>query len=162
MSTQHNPVTITAPEGLPVVEVVREFEAPAALVYRAHEDPELVVRWNGPHGLRMTIDVWDLRTGGRYRFVHADEEGTTYAFNGVFHSAIPGERIVQTFEYEGVPGVVAIESMTFEDLDRGRSRLSGRSVFPTLEARDGILESGMEVGLTEGFERLDAVLVDAR
>jgi len=158
MNTQRNPVTITAPEGEPVVEIVREFDAPAALVYRAHQDPELVTRWLGPHGYEMTIEVWDLRTGGRYRYEHVGDDGERYAFNGVFHSAVPGERIVQTFEYEGVPGVVALESMTFEDLPGGRSRLSGRSVFPTQEARDDMVASGMETGVVEGFERLDDVL----
>jgi len=156
MST--NPTTITAPEGVQWIEIVREFEAPAALVYRAHEDPELVTRWLGPHGYEMEVDAWELRTGGRYRYVHRGTDGEPYAFNGVFHAAVPGERIVQTFEFEGAPGVVALETMTLEDLEGGRCRLTGRSVFPTQESRDGMLASGMEQGVDEGYERLDALL----
>lgn len=158
MSTQRNPVTITAPEGLPFVEIVREFEAPAALVFRAHEDPELVKHWLGPHGYTMEIDAWELRTGGRYRYEHTGDDGR-YAFNGVFHAVVPDERITQTFEYEGEPGVVSIETATFEDLGSGRCRLTGHSTFPSVAARDGILAAGMEVGVREGFERLDDLLV---
>lgn len=161
MNTHRNPVTITAPEGVPFVEIVREFEAPAALVYRAHEDPGLVARWLGPHGYEMAVDTWDLRTGGRYRYVHTNGDGESYAFNGVFHAAVPGERIVQTFEYEGSPGVVSIETLAFEVLDGGRCRLTGRSAFPSQEARDGMVASGMEKGVVEGYERLDDVLGDA-
>jgi uncharacterized protein YndB with AHSA1/START domain len=158
--TTTNPVTITAPEGLPYVETAREFEAPAALVYRAHEDPELFARWCGPHGLEMSIDVYDLRTGGRYRYVHRDADGNEYAFRGVVHEAVPGARIVQTFEFEGAPGQVSLEAMTLEDLPGGRSRITGRATFQSVEARDAILEHGMETGLREGFERLDALLAD--
>ena len=159
MNTQRNPVTITAPEGLPFVEIVREFEAPAALAFRAHEDPELVRSWLGPHGYAMEIDAWDLRTGGRYRYEHVADEGR-YAFNGVFHAVVPNERITQTFEFEGEPGVVSIETATFEELEGGRCRLTGRSAFPSVEARDGILAAGMEVGVREGFERLDDLLAE--
>lgn len=152
-----NPVTITAPEGVPFVEIVREFDAPVAAVYRAHEDPELVKQWLGPHGYDMEIDEWSLRTGGRYRYVHRDDSGE-YAFNGVFHTARPNELIIQTFEWEGLPDVVSLDSLTFEDLGDGRTRLTGRSAFPSQEARDGMVASGMETGVVEGYERLDKVL----
>jgi len=158
MTTTTNPVTITAPEGLPFVDIEREFDAPVAAVFNAHRDPELVRQWLGPHGYEMTIDRWDFVPQGGYRYVHTNPEGESYAFNGTFHSVRENEFAVQTFEYEGYPDVVSIESMTFEDLGDGRTRLRGHSVFPTVEARDGMVASGMETGVREGYERLDEIL----
>lgn len=156
MST--NPVTITTPDGVPFIEIVREFDAPIEAVYRAHSNPELVKQWLGPNGYEMKIDEYDVRTGGRYRYVHKDPSGEEYAFNGVFHVARENEFIIQTFEFEGFPDVVSIESMTFEDLGNGRTRLTGHSTYPSVEARDGMAASGMEKGVTEGYERLDGIL----
>jgi len=153
-----NPVTITAPEGVPFVDIVREFDAPVDAVYRAHVEPELVKQWLGPYGYEMTIDTFDIRTGGRYRYVHSNDKGEEYAFNGVVHVARPNELIVQTFEFEGVPDVVSIDSVRFEDLGDGRTRVVDHSTFPSQQARDGIIESGMAIGTTEGYERLDGVL----
>ena len=158
MTTTTHPVTITAPEGLPFVDIEREFDAPVAAVFNAHRDPELVRQWLGPHGYEMTIDRWDFVPQGGYRYVHTNPEGESYAFNGTFHSVRENEFAVQTFEYEGYPDVVSIESMTFEDLGDGRTRLRGHSVFPTVEARDGMVASGMETGVREGYERLDEIL----
>jgi uncharacterized protein YndB with AHSA1/START domain len=152
-----NPVTITAPEGLPFIEIVREFDAPVAAVYHAHEDPNLVKQWLGPNGYEMEVEEYELRTGGRYRYLHRDGDNT-YAFNGVFHVARPNDFVIQTFEFEGLPDVVAIESLTFEDLGDGRTRLVGRSVYPSVEARDGMVQSGMETGVVQGYERLDDLL----
>jgi uncharacterized protein YndB with AHSA1/START domain len=152
-----NALTITAPEGLPFVDSIREFDAPVSAVYNAHRDPELVTQWLGPRGYEILIDHWDLRTHGGYRYIHrhGSEE---YAFNGTFHVARENEFIVQTFEFEGYPDVVAIEALTLHDLGNGRTRLSIHSVFPAIEARDGMLQSGMETGLSEGYERLDELL----
>ncbi len=152
-----NPVTINAPDGVPFIEIVREFDAPVSAVYRAHEDPELVKQWLGPHGYEMKIEEYEFRTGGRYRYLHRDGDNE-YAFNGVFHVARPNELVVQTFEFEGMPDVVSLEHLTFEDLGNGRTRITGRSTYPSQEARDGMIAGGMERGITEGFERLDAVL----
>ena len=110
-----NPTTITAPEGLPFIEIVREFDAPVEAVYRAHTDPELVVDWLGPRGYQMDIERWDLVTGGGYRYVHRDGDDE-YWFNGIVHSASPGKGIVQTFEYEGFPGAISLEFLKLEDL----------------------------------------------
>ena len=158
MTTTTNPVTITAPEGLPFVDIERELDAPVAAVFAAHRDPALVKQWLGPNGYEMTIDRWDFVPQGGYRYVHTNPEGESFAFNGTFHSVRENEFAVQTFEYEGYPDVVSIESMTFEDLGDGRTRLRGHSVFPTVEARDGMVASGMETGLREGYERLDALV----
>ena len=153
-----NPVTINAPEGLPFIEIIREFDAPVEAVFRAHAEPELVKQWLGPNGYEMDIERWDFTTQGGYRYVHRSPEGEEYWFNGTFHTVRDNEFAVQTFEFEGVPDVVAIESMTFEDLGDGRTRLRGWSTYPSVEARDGMVASGMEIGLREGYDRLDGIL----
>jgi len=158
MTTTTHPVTVNAPEGLPFIEIVREFDAPVEAVFRAHRDPELVTQWLGPRGYEMEIERWDFTSQGGYRYVHRNPEGEEYAFNGTFHTVRENEFAVQTFEFEGVPDVVAIETMTFEDLGDGRTRLRGWSTYPSVEARDGMVASGMEGGLREGYERLDAIL----
>ena len=154
-----NPVTITAPEGLPFIDLVREFDAPVAAVFNAHRDPELVKQWLGPNGYEMTVDHWDFVPQGGYRYVHHDPESSgSYAFNGTFHSVRENELAIQTFEFEGYPDVVSLETAVFEDLGDGRTRLSIHSVYPTVEARDGMVASGMERGITEGYARLDALV----
>ena len=153
-----NPVTINAPEGLPFIEIIREFDAPVEAVFRAHTEPELVKQWLGPNGYEMDIERWDFTTQGGYRYVHRNPEGEEYAFNGTFHTVRENDFAVQTFEFEGVPDVVAVEAMTFEDLGDGRTRLRGWSTYPSVEARDGMVASGMEIGLREGYERLDALI----
>ncbi|MCS5735886.1 SRPBCC family protein [Herbiconiux daphne] len=153
-----NPVTITAPAGVPFIEIVREFDAPLEAVYNAYADPELVRQWVGPNGYETAIDAYDLTSGGRWRYVQTNPEGDSFAFNGVFHRVRPNELIIQTFEWEGLPDQVSIETLRFDDLGDGRTRLTGWSVFPSVEGRDGMVENGMEVGVTEGYERLDALL----
>jgi uncharacterized protein YndB with AHSA1/START domain len=152
-----NQVTITAPEGVPFIDFEREFDAPVSAVFRAHAEPELIKQWMGPNGYEMAIERYDFRTGGGYRYVHRDGKGEEWAFNGVFHVVRENDFAIQTFEFEGFPDVVAIESITFEDLGGGRSRVRGHSVYPTLEARDGMVASNMEVGMSEGYQRLDKV-----
>jgi len=160
MNTTVNPTTITAPEGVPFVEIVREFDAPVDRVFRAHVDPQLVTRWLGPHGYEMELVEWDLATGGRYAYVHRDpaKPDEEYRFRGVIHEVVVNDHITQTFEYAGTPGQISLETMAFTDLGGGRTRVTGRSVFNTQEARDGILASGMETGVVQGYERLDEVL----
>lgn len=158
MTTTTHPVTISAPEGLPFIDIEREFDAPVAAVFNAHRDPELVKQWLGPNGYEMTIERWDFVPQGGYRYVHTNPEGEAFAFNGTFHSVRENEFAVQTFEFEAWPDVVSIESLTFEDLGDGRTRLHAHSVYPSVEARDGMVASGMETGLREGYERLDALV----
>jgi uncharacterized protein YndB with AHSA1/START domain len=155
-----NTLHITVPPGLPYIDYSREFDAPVASVYRAHTDPDLVEQWLGPNGYVMTIDHWHLRTGGSYRYVHTNPAGDSFEFNGVFHLARPNSLIIQTFEYDGYPDTVSIESLLFDDLGDGRTRLTGHSTYPSQEARDGMAESGMEDGMAQGYDRLDAVLVE--
>lgn len=153
-----NPLTVDAPHGLPFVDYTRSFDAPVAAVYRAYEDPGLVAQWLGPDGYEMVVEEYDLRSNGRYRYVHRNPDGAEFAFHGVFHSVRPGELVIQTFEFEGVPDVVSIESLSFEDLGDDRTLLRGRAAYPSLEARDGMVRNGMERGMSEGFVRLDSLL----
>ncbi|MEH0108282.1 SRPBCC family protein [Tersicoccus sp. MR15.9] len=165
-----NALTVEAPEGLPFIDTTREFDAPVAAVFRAHADPALVARWMGPHGYTMDVGAWDFRSGGAWSFVHRNPAGETFGFRGTFHTVRENEFAVQTFEFEGVPDVVSIESMTFEALPAepggdepdgaGRCRLRGHAVYPSVEARDGMLASGMETGMREGYDRLEELVVD--
>jgi uncharacterized protein YndB with AHSA1/START domain len=152
-----NPVTITAPEGLPFIDIEREFDAPVTAVFRAHAEPDLIKQWLGPNGYEMDIEHYDFSSGGGYRYIHRDTEGNEFAFNGVFHVVRENDFAIQTFEFEGFPDVVSIESLTFEDLGGGRTRLRAHAIYPSLEARDGMIASNMEVGVVEGYERLDKV-----
>ncbi|AWB87705.1 SRPBCC family protein [Mycetocola zhujimingii] len=152
-----NPTTITVPDGVPFIEIVREFDAPLEAVYRAHIERELVMQWLGPRGYVMDIERWDIQAGGGYRYAHR-VDGDAYWFNGVVHSASPEKGIVQTFEYEGFPGAISLEFLNFEDVGNGRTRVTGHSVYPRLENRDGMVESGMDKGVTEGYEQLDELL----
>ncbi|GAA0240560.1 SRPBCC family protein [Saccharothrix mutabilis subsp. mutabilis] len=158
-TTTHHETTIAAHPELPTIEIVREFDAPPAAVFRAHVEPELVKRWLGPRGLEMEVVTWDARTGGEYRYVHRDQQGE-YRFYGSFHEIRPAERIVQTFTWEGYPDGVSLETLTLEDLGDGRTRLRGVSVFESTEARDMAVSSGMDTGVIEGYERLDDLLAE--
>ncbi len=148
---------ITAEPGIPQILATREFNAPRDLVYRAFTDPDLLVRWLGPRRLTMRIDRFDLRDGGTWRYVHAEADGTEYGFHGVFHGDPSPQGIVQTFEFEGAPGHVQLDTASFIEED-GRTTVRMNSVFQTVEARDAMIASGMEGGMGEGFERLDEVL----
>ena len=153
-----NPVTITAPEGLPFIDIEREFDAPVEALFEAHRDPEKYKIWIGPNGYVTELPLFDFSSGGGYRFVSTDEQGQTYAFHGVFHVVRENEFAIQTFEFEGWPDVVSLESVTFTALDGGRARLNIHSVYPSVEARDGMVQSGMERGITEGYRKLDALV----
>ena len=149
--------TITAHPGTPFIEVAREFDAPRERVFAAWTDPQLVSQWLGPRGLTMKLLAYDARPGGSYHYIHADERGE-YGFRGVFHNVIPQELIIQTFEYDGAPNQVSLDTTRFEDLGGDRTRVHSRSVYSTVESRDAMLASGMEHGLRESMQRLAEVL----
>jgi uncharacterized protein YndB with AHSA1/START domain len=149
--------SIVADTGVPLIRITREFDAPVGKVFRAHTDPALLVQWLGPRGLEMTIDHYDCRTGGSYRYVHS-RDGEDYGFHGSFHEVRANDVIVQTFTYEGEPDGVALERMVFEDLGEGRTRITGTSLVDSFATRDAILASGMDHGVREGYERLDELL----
>ena len=157
MTTRTHETTIAVEDNVPVIRITREFDAPPAKVFRAHTDPALLTQWLGPRDLVMTIDHFDCRTGGAYRFVQrrGDEE---YGFHGSFHEVRPNEVIVQTFTFEGVPDGVALEWAHFEDLGDDRTRLTVTSLVRSFEERNAILASGMEHGVREGYEKLDELL----
>jgi uncharacterized protein YndB with AHSA1/START domain len=156
-TTKHE-TTIEADPALPTVKIVREFDAPPAKVYRAWTDPELVARWLGPKDTPMRIDQWDARTGGGYRYAAVRDGEVIASFYGSFHELRQDRRIVQTFTWEGEPDGVSLETVTFTDLGDGRTRVTGLSVVDTIEARDAMVASGMETGIVEGYEQLDALL----
>ena len=155
-----NPTTITAQPGTPYIDVVREFDAPPELVFRAHTDPELLPGWLGPRGMQMEVLEHDARTGGGYRYVHRSREGE-FRFRGVFHTVVPDKLIVQTFEYEGMPEQVSLETARFEGID-GRTRLTMRRVFGSVEERDEMVAAGMENGVRDSMERLAELLRPGR
>lgn len=158
MTTTTRETRIEAHPTLPTITITREFDAPAARVFAAHVDPELFVRWIGPRSTTTRVQEWDARTGGCYRYATDVDGEEVAAFYGSFHEVRPDERIVQTFTWEGAPDGVSLEIGTFEDLPGGRSRLTSLSVVESLETRDLILSSGMDVGVDEGYEKLDEVL----
>jgi uncharacterized protein YndB with AHSA1/START domain len=156
-TTSTHETQIIADPRVPLVRIIREFDAPKEKVFRAHTDPELVVQWQGPRGMEARIDHYDCRTGGSYRYVHS-HDGQEYGFRGSFHEVRPAELIVQTFTFEGFPDSVALERLELEDLPGGRSRLTATSLVDSFEGRDAFLASGMETGVREGYERLDDLL----
>jgi uncharacterized protein YndB with AHSA1/START domain len=155
-TTADGTTTIEAPSDLPVIRMTREFAATPAQLLRAHTDAELFARWTGPEGTEVTIDHWDARTGGSWRW-HGTAHGEDYAFHGCFHT-VREDRIVQTFTYDGMPDGVALETMHFEDLGNGRTRLVATSLVDSFEDRDAWLSSGMEVGVNDGYAKLDKML----
>jgi uncharacterized protein YndB with AHSA1/START domain len=148
---------IVADPNVPLVRITREFDAPPEKVFRAHTDPDLFVQWNGPRGVEMTIDHFDCQTGGSYRYLHRSD-GEEYGFRGCFHEVRPAELIVQTFTFEGMPEGVALERLVFTHLGDGRTRLVSTSLVDSFEGRDAFVASGMEVGVQEGYQRLDELL----
>jgi len=149
--------TIQAPAGIPFIDVSRVFDAPRDLVYRAFIDPELLVQWLGPQRYEMIIDIYDVRAGGSWRYLHRDADGKEYGFHGVFHGDPSPDGITQTFEFEGAPGHVSLDQLSLEEVD-GRTTVRTHSVHQSLEARNAMVESGMAEGLNEGFDRLDVLL----
>ena len=149
---------IEADPKLPIIRMTREFAATPEQLFRAHTDPALFAQWVGPNAMDTRIEHWDARTGGSWRFVSV-REGEEYAFRGCFHE-VRRDRIVQTFTYEGEPDGVALETLWFDDLGNGRTRLRTQSVVDSFEGRDAWLASGMETGVNEGYARLDRMIAD--
>ncbi len=159
-----NKTTITAEEGKQELFIEREFEAPRELVFKAFTEAEHLVQWMGPDGMEMKIDYLDNRSGGSYRFVHrlCTDEGNEmeFGFNGVIHEIAAPERMIRTFEFEGLPerGHVSLEFLTLTELPGERSKIRIQSIFKSVEDRDGLIKSGMERGLNDGFRKLDVLL----
>ena len=156
-----NKTVVRAEPGRQELFIIREFDAPRELVFKAHIDPKLYVQWLGPHGYEMVLETFEPVSGGRYRYIHKDKDGNEFGFHGTFHEMSP-ERMIQTFEFEGYPGHVSLDSMTLEELPGNRTKVTIHSVFQSVSDRDGIVQSGMERGVTEGYERLDKILTGTK
>lgn len=152
-----HPTEISAPAGTPFLDVVRDFDATPAQVYRAMTDPDLVKRWLGPRKLTTEIVEYDVRDGGRYRYIQRGPDVPHAEFRGVFHSVEPDASVIQTFEWLGAPGQVCLQMSHLTPQDGG-TRMTSRSVFPSLEAREAALASGMSFGIRESYERLDELV----
>jgi uncharacterized protein YndB with AHSA1/START domain len=158
MITRTAQAEITADPTVPVIRITRDFAATPAQLMKAHLDPDLYIRWVGPNDTASRIDYWDATRGGKWRFA-GTSEGQEYAFFGSFHD-IGEDRIVQTFTWEGQPEGVSLETLWFEDLGDGRTRLHAQSLVDSFEGRDAWLASGMEVGVNDGYAKLDELLAD--
>jgi uncharacterized protein YndB with AHSA1/START domain len=143
------------------IRMTRVFDAPRELIFRAYTDPEQISHWWGPSRYTTTVEEMDVRVGGQWRYVQRGEDGQVFAFHGEYREIMPPARLVSTFEFEGAPGEVVIDTLTLEDLG-GRTRLTMTSSFGSKEARDGMLESGMESGAGESWQRLEALLSSLR
>ncbi len=153
-------VSIEADPTVPIIRMTRDFDATPAELMRAHTDPELFTRWVGPIGMETEILDWDATTGGRWRYV-ARRDGVEFGFHGCFHE-VSDESIVQTFTFDGQRGDVALQTLRFEDLGDGRTRLHAQSLVDSFEGRDQWLASGMETGVDEGYAKLDALVAELR
>jgi uncharacterized protein YndB with AHSA1/START domain len=148
---------VSADPGVPFIDVRRTFDAPRELLFRAFTEPDLLVQWLGPRQYAMVIDEFDVRDGGRWRYIHRDDAGREWAFHGVFHGTPSLDGMTQTFEYEGAPGHVSLDAVTFED-DGGRTVVHTHSVYQSLDARDAMVAGGMADGMEDGYDRLDALI----
>jgi uncharacterized protein YndB with AHSA1/START domain len=148
--------TIEADERVPIIRITRDFAASAQQLFTAHTDPSLFAQWVGPHGMETQVSVWDARDGGEWRYA-SRQDGEEYRFRGCFHT-VSERRIVQTFSFEGEPDSIALETLTFEEFGGGSTRLHAQSLVDSFEARDAWLRMGMEVGVEEGYAKLDGVL----
>ena len=148
---------VTAEPGVPQVFTERTFDASRELVFRAFVEPDLLVQWLGPRQYTMTIDRFDARDGGSYRYVHSDDAGNAFGFHGVFHGEPSPDGFVQTFEFEGAPGNVSMDTLTLEERD-GKTTVRTNSVFQSVEARDAMVQSGMAEGMNDGYDRLEELV----
>jgi len=158
--TKSNHVSITAEPGIKEITIVREFNAERVLVFKAFTDPEIYTQWIGPNGYSTKIIKFEPRSGGSYRFIQKDPEGREFAFHGVYHEVLSPERIISTMEFEGLPekGHVELDTTLFEVIPENKTRLTIQSIYQTLEDRDGMINSGMQKGVEEGFDRLEEIL----
>jgi uncharacterized protein YndB with AHSA1/START domain len=157
MTQPSNTITVTTPSDLEI-RMTRSFNAPRALVFEAMSKREHMERWWGPRKYETIIDKLDFRPGGAWRFINRDRDtGEEFAFRGEFREIVPNEKISWTFEWEGLPGHISVDTMTLEEVD-GRTTVTANSVFDSKEDRDGMLQSGMEEGANESYDRLEELL----
>ena len=150
-------LNLVAEPGKHEIRMSRDFDAPRELVFKAYTDPTLVPQWWGPKSVTTIVDKMEVRAGGIWRYVQRDADGNEYGFHGVYHSIVSPERVVSTFEFEGMPGHVLLDTLTLEEHD-GKTRVIDSSVFQSVADRDGMLQSGMEAGATESWDRFAELL----
>ncbi|MFP2957911.1 SRPBCC family protein [Myxococcus sp. 1LA] len=138
------------------IHTERIFNASRERVWKALSDPKLLAQWWG-RGNKVVVERHEFQRGGHWRFVEHAPDGT-YGFEGRFREVTPVERIVQSFEWDGMPAHVIIETTTLEDLGDGRTKLSTVSQFHTTDERDGFLQTNMEEGLSLSYAMLDKLL----
>jgi len=155
-----NRTVVKAEPGKQEVLIIREFDAPRELVFKAFVDPELYAQWLGPSRFTMILEKFEPRNGGSWRYIHKDKDGNEFAFHGVYHEVLEPSRLIDTFEFEGLPekGHVSLETARFEDMPGGKTKLVVQVVFQSVADRDGMLQSGMEEGLSESYDRLEDLL----
>ena len=152
---------VNAPPGVQDMTITRRINATRDRVFRAYTDPHAITQWWGPRRYETIVDTLEPRSGGSWRFANRDTNGEEYWFHGVYHDVVPAERITWTFEYEGIPGHVSLETVTFED-EGDSTNIRIHSVFESVADRDGMIQSGMESGLSESMERLQELLDSER
>jgi uncharacterized protein YndB with AHSA1/START domain len=150
-------VTVSTPSELEFV-MTRVFDAPRELVFEAYTRPEHIAHWWGQRGSTLPVCEIDPRPGGKWRFVSREKDGNEYGFRGEFREVTPPERIVWTFEFEGMPGHISVDTVQFEPYEGNKTRLVSSTLFASVEDRDGMLQSGMEEGAKETYERLEEYL----
>ena len=155
-----NKTTLVALPGRQEIMITREFDAPRELVFKAHTDAAIYAQWLGPRDLTTIVETLDVRSGGSWRFVSTDKDGKQFGFHGVYHEVLAPERMIGTFEFEGLPesGHVEFDTSRFEELPGNRTRLTILAVYQSVEDRDSMIANGMEFGMNEGFSRLDELL----
>lgn len=150
-------LNLVAEPGKQEIVMTRVFDAPRVIVFKTVTDPKLIPRWWGPKIYKTTVDKMEVKPGGTWRFIQSGADGKAFGFHGVYHSVTPSEGLVYTFEFEGMPGHVLLETVTFEEQD-GKTKMTTRDVFQTVEDRDGMLKSGMEGGAAETTDRFAELL----
>jgi uncharacterized protein YndB with AHSA1/START domain len=150
-------LTVSLPSEREIV-LTRVFHAPRALVWEAVTRPEHLVHWWGRTGSTLPVCEVDFRPGGAYRYVERAADGSEHGFRGTYREIVPPERVVNTFEYEGLPGHVSVDTMTLQEQPDGTTLLTSHALFDSVEDRDGMVQSGMEYGAEESYSRLDAYL----
>jgi uncharacterized protein YndB with AHSA1/START domain len=155
-----NETSVKAEAGKQELFITREFNAPREMVFKAFTTPELIVQWLTPCDLKLRLDKFEPKSGGAYRYVHIDAAGNEYGFHGSVHEVLAPQRIIQTFEFEGLPesGHVVLETSRFEELPGNRTRLTVQSVFQSVTDRDGMVNAGMEHGVSDSYNLLDVLL----
>lgn len=151
-------VSINAPAGMQEVVITQTFDAPRDLVFKTYNDPVLRSKWWGPKELETNVEMMDVKPGGAWRIIQCDAGGKEFAFHGLYHTVKDPESIVMTFEFEGMPGHVSLESLNFEELQGGKTCVTDTVVFQSVEDRDGMIQTGMERGIYDSYERISELL----